>query len=95
MILYNTVTNSDDISKDIVIESINRQYPFDVMDIFDYLDIDDNISVAESLSAIRSGNNVLCSIYTDIEILNAISRIVTLMVTSNQAELQTPGINKY
>jgi hypothetical protein len=38
---------------------------------------------------------VITSICTDIEILNAISKIVTPMVTSNQCLLQATALNKY
>ena len=40
-------------------------------------------------------SNVLCSIRTDIEVLNAISKIITIMATSNQCLLQAPSINGY
>ena len=39
--------------------------------------------------------NVYCSIRTDIEVLNAISKIVTIMATSNQCLLQAPSLNGY
>lgn len=38
---------------------------------------------------------VLTSIDTDIKILDAISKIITMMFTSNQALVQVPGLNKY
>ena len=40
-------------------------------------------------------SNVLTSIKTDVEILNAISKIITLMATSNQCLLQTTTLNRY
>ena len=39
--------------------------------------------------------NVLCSIDTDIVILDTISKIITLMFTSNQFICPTPAENKY
>lgn len=38
---------------------------------------------------------VLCSIMLDVEILNTVSKIVSLMVTCNQCLLQAPQLNKY
>lgn len=39
--------------------------------------------------------NVYCSIKTDVEVLNAISKIITIMATSNQCLLQAPSLNGY
>jgi chaperonin GroEL (HSP60 family) len=38
---------------------------------------------------------VLCSIMLDVEILDTISKIVSMMVTCNQCLLQAPQLNKY
>ena len=38
---------------------------------------------------------VLCSIMLDIEILDTISKIITMMVTCNQCLVQAPQLNKY
>lgn len=40
-------------------------------------------------------NDVICSIRTDIEILDAISKIIGIMVTSNQCLLQSTHLNTY
>lgn len=40
-------------------------------------------------------HKVLCSINTDVIILDAISRIVTIMFTANQALVQSPSLNLY
>ena len=40
-------------------------------------------------------NPVLCSIMLDIEILDTISKIISLMVTCNQCLVQAPQLNKY
>ena len=42
-----------------------------------------------------NGNEVLCSIETDISVLEGISRIITIMYTSNQAFLVDPMQNAY
>jgi chaperonin GroEL len=46
---------------------------------------------------IRPGDErpVLCSIMLDIEILDTISKIITMMVTCNQCLVQAPQLNKY
>jgi len=78
-ILYGSAIQESEV-QDIIIKSLEQESPFNVVDLLD----------GEFV-----GNNVLCSIDTDIEILNAISKIVTLMVTSNQTLVQVPALNKY
>ena len=80
-ILYKTVVDEDKVDE-IVKVSINNNCPFNVMDLFAGKDLEKT-------------TNVLCSIRTDIEILNAISKIITMMVTSNQCLLQTTQLNRY
>lgn len=83
-ILYGSAVSTNDV--DTVIEqSITNGRPFNVIDLLD----------AEDYESLNSGSNVLCSINTDIEILNAISRIVSLMATANQSLVQVPALNKY
>lgn len=77
--LYNSAVEEDKVHN-IIKKSLENESPFNVVDLLDGNYI---------------GNNVLCSIDTDIEILNAISKIVTLMVTSNQTLVQVPALNKY
>jgi chaperonin GroEL (HSP60 family) len=84
-ILYGTVLSGDDVDAAIV-QSLVNGYPFDVMDLIDG---------AEDVSTIKPGKNVLCSIETDIQVLDAISKIITIMVTSNQCLLQTTQLNRY
>ena len=82
-ILYSSAI-SDTIDIDTLIEdSIENACPWDVVDLLD----NDEPS--------KHGDNVLCSINTDVEILGTISRLVTLMVTANQCLLQAPILNKY
>ena len=38
---------------------------------------------------------VLCSIMLDINILDTIAKIITMMVTCNQCLLQHPNLNRY
>lgn len=89
-ILYESVVDSET-ADDIIISSMNRNKPYNVIDIFEQY----NSSVKFSNSFIYEKDRVLCSINTDIEILAAISRIITLMVTSNQCLLQVPSLNRY
>ena len=85
-ILYGTVVNVDK-AKELVFESISHGCPYNVMDIYDNPDY--------QVEDYPSGMNVLCSINTDIEILDAIAKIVSIMVTSNQCLLQSTVINRY
>lgn len=50
---------------------------------------------AMNLYNLQFDGKVCCSIDLDIRILDAISKIVTVMATSNQCILQAPGLNKY
>ena len=50
---------------------------------------------AKDLSEVKASDDVLCSIRTDGVILDAISKIITMMVTSNQCLLQSTVINRY
>ena len=79
-ILYSTVLEKDKVD-DYVNESINRGAPFNVAGLFNGHTFDNK--------------DVLTSIRTDIEILDAISKIITMMVTSNQCLLQTTSLNRY
>ena len=63
--------------------SLRNKRPFNVVDISRRIDSE------------NPGEDVLTSINTDVEILNAISKIVTIMVTANQALVQTPELNRY
>lgn len=81
-ILYSSVcTNEEDIEAH-VYRSILYGVPY-------------NISSGELPELDDLGKNVKCSIMLDIEILDTISKIITLMVTSNQCLLQAPTLNTY
>lgn len=79
-ILYSTVATSDN-AKAMIKQSLENDHPFNVAE---YIN-DPN----------TESTNVLCSIRTDIEVLNAISKIITIMATSNQCLLQAPSLNGY
>lgn len=84
-ILYSTVVSSDKVPE-VIDASLERAYPFNVMDLFES---------DGDLNKTSTGSNVMCSIRTDIEILDAISKIITMMVTSNQCLLQATNLNRY
>ena len=83
-ILYGSVIPEDKIA-DIIEKSIENNMPFNVMDLFD----------ADELDNIIPEGTVLCSIRTDVVIMDAISKIITMMVTANQCLLQAPSLNRY
>ncbi len=83
-ILYGSVIEGDKID-DIIARSIANDMPFNVIDLFN----------ATNLDEVKAGDDVLCSIKTDSVILDAISKIITMMVTSNQCLLQSTTINTY
>lgn len=58
------------------------------------IELGEPINLSDIVNDGDSGE-VICSIRTDIEILNAISKIITMMVTSNQCLVQAPNLNKY
>lgn len=86
-ILYGSAINKDDVEA-VIAQSLENGAPFNVIDLID-------ADVAKNLLNIPKGENVLCSINTDIEVLDAISRIISLMVTSNQSLVQVPALNRY
>lgn len=80
-ILYNTVESDVEIIEDRIDKSIETKVPY-------------NISNGE-LSIDPNGENVKCSIMLDIEVLDTVSKIISIMVTCNQCLLQATTINKY
>ena len=83
-ILYGSVIPEEFI-KDIISRSLEEGKPFNVIDLFNASDFDE----------VKASDDVLCSIKTDSVILDAISKIITMMVTSNQCLLQSTVINRY
>lgn len=81
-VLYSSVLPATEVDQAIML-SIGNEMPYNVMDLFEHGLVS------------KPGTNVSCSIRTDIEILDAISKIITMMVTSNQCLLQTTTLNTY
>lgn len=79
-ILYGTVCADSDMLSDYVDMSLDKNCPFDVK----------SGELPEEPST-----KVKCSIMLDINILDTISKIITMMVTSNQCLLQAPQLNNY
>lgn len=79
-ILYGTVVPGDEADK-LTQKSLEVGAPFNVVSIYN--------------GETSTSPAVITSIRTDIEILNAISKIITPMVTSNQCLLQSTTLNKY
>ena len=83
-ILYGSVIEEKDINN-IIVKSIMNDEPFNIIDLFN----------ATNLDEVEPKQDVLCSIKTDAVILDAISKIITMMVTSNQCLLQSTTLNIY
>ena len=104
--VLNTITDSDEYSD---IERSITQAIFDSYRAATYLlyttvyDNDEAEEVTEaSLKEMHPFNirteddgKVLCTIRLDIEVLETVSRIISMMVTCNQCLLQAPQLNKY
>lgn len=83
-LLYSTVLSDNKEIEKYIDASIKEGKPFNITEIFN----------GEIKNMIPNGN-VLSSIETDATVLEAISKIVTIMATSNQCIVQTPAINVY
>ena len=82
-ILYGTVcTDSDTIEKAISISLETEAGPFNICE--GMLDVCDD-----------APSNVLCSIALDVNIIDTLSKIISIMVTCNQCLLQAPNLNNY
>lgn len=77
--LYYTAEKDIEIVHNMIVQSITDHHPFNLKSFKDRLE----------------GKTVLTSIDTDIKILEAISKLVSLMATSNQCLLQAPSLNTY
>ena len=82
-ILYNTVLNKED-SISAIYHSLLDGNPYNVSDFFE-----------NGFRGTKVSDSVLSSIKTDVVILEAISRVVTNMVTANQCLVQSPSVNRY
>lgn len=81
-ILYSTVSTDDNLIKKYIYTSIENECPYDISG--GYLPNINNL-----------GKNVKCSIMLDINILDTLAKIITIMVTCNQCLLQAPHLNTY
>lgn len=81
-ILYGTVCSDDDKINDMIRSSLETGFPFD-------------ISESDINATDPNGAKVKCSIMLDINILDTIAKIITIMVTSNQCIVQAPQLNTY
>ena len=81
-ILYGTVELNKDVVEDYTATSISNGAPYDI-----------SFGLLPELSDI--GREVKCSIMLDINILDTLSKIITMMVTCNQCLLQSPHLNIY
>lgn len=82
--LYRTILSPEDAIKSIC-NSIENNNPYNITDFF----------LADDIDSIDVSDKVLTGIRTDVVILEAISRVVTNMVTANQCLLQSPSVNRY
>ena len=81
-ILYGTVEYDQNLIDEYILNSIIEKAPYDISK--GYLPDLDQVS-----------NNILCSIKLDVNILDTISKIITMMCTCNQCLLQSSAINLY
>ena len=81
-ILYSTVESNQSTVKEYILESLKNGKPY-------------NISSGMLPKSGETTPEVLCSIMLDINILDTISKIITMMVTCNQCLLQSPNLNRY
>ena len=79
-ILYRSVELDEDLVEKAVWQSLEDAHPYNISE--GYLDSD-------------SGWKVLCSIKLDVNILKDVSKIISMMLTANQALLMSAAINLY
>ena len=81
-VLYSTVCLDEQNINDHIAESLQAGCPYNIC--FGYLPHLDDL-----------GKNVKCSIMLDINILDTLAKIISLMITSNQCLLQAVQLNNY
>lgn len=81
-ILYNTVCTDDELVDCYIMQSLENGAPYD-------------ISLGELPALQCKDNTVLCSIKLDVNILDTLSKIITMMVTCNQCLVQSVAANIY
>jgi hypothetical protein len=79
-ILYNTVELDTSEVENLVWNSLQFNHPYNISE--GYIDLE-------------NGNKVLCSIKLDTNILKDVSKIITMMLTANQALLMSANVNVY
>lgn len=82
-ILYGTVCNDIEMIDKYITRSISKGAPYDISAGYLPEDIED------------VSDRVKCSIMLDVNILDTISKIITIMATCNQCLLQSPHLNTY
>lgn len=79
-VLYGTVSNDEDEIAEALVKSLDLHNPFDI---------------SSGSIPVEPSDKVKCSIMLDVNILDTISKIITMMVTCNQCLLQAPQLNTY
>lgn len=83
-ILYDTAEKGDKSSLEYTLGSIDRFFPYDI-----------SSGSLPDIADTTSGKNIKCSIMLDVNVLDTISKIITMMVTCNQCLLQASHLNLY
>ena len=92
--LYSSITSDNNILNTIVAFSISYAQPINIVELMEFTSCITSKSIVDFMET-RSKNNVICSIRTDIEVLEAISKIMSIMASSNQCLLQSTALNQY
>ena len=79
-VLYGTVSNDEYEITEALVKSLDLHNPFDI---------------SSGSIPVEPSDKVKCSIMLDVNILDTISKIITMMVTCNQCLLQAPQLNTY
>lgn len=93
-VLYSSITSDNNTLNAIVTSSINYAQPINIVELMEYTSCINSNTVMDFINSVSS-NNVICSIRTDVEVLEAISKIMSIMATSNQCLLQSTALNQY
>ena len=91
--LYSTIeSDKGKIDKMITVSLMSLESPINIKEGFVVFNIDNKEEVEDYK---KKKSTVKCTISLDIEILDTISKIISLMVTCNQCLLQAPQLNRY
>lgn len=97
-ILYRTITSNDEEIKQMMDRTMTEKQPINIADLVDYMHNAPNFTSALDSTMDENAltnHRVIGSIRTDVEILDAIFKIISIMVTSNQCLLQSTSLNRY